>query len=283
MHITFHRLLNLLFILSIFIFFNQEIIASAHETKLHLNKEMPKTIHISAEEYAPYTSSTMKHNGIAAHIISEAFKTQGITVIYDFYPAKRSYRLAVEGLNDGTLPWVFREDRISFFYYGEIAMKAGIDGFFHFKDFDLEWDANNVDFSKVSHVRMAGVRGYNYGKDFQEAEKSKMINVHRVTKAEQGFKMLQAGHIQAFYMENIAGFHVLNKLLSKNKFKEVIHTTSDNSKSINYYLLLSKKSKNGKYFLEKMNKGIKILHKSGQYTQFLKDLKEGKYIINYYK
>ncbi|NQY93359.1 MAG: transporter substrate-binding domain-containing protein [Campylobacteraceae bacterium] len=247
------------------------------------DSDMPKVIHISTEEYAPYTSNTMKHNGIAAHIISEALKTQGITVIYDFYPAKRSYNLAGEGFRDGTLPWVFREDRIAMFYYGEIVMEAGVDGFFHLKDFKFEWDANNVDFSKVSHLRMAGVRGYNYGKDFQEAEKSKIINVHRVTKAEQGFKMIQAGHIQAFYMENIAGFHVLNKLSYQNDFKEIVHTTSDNSKSINYYLLLSKKAKNGKYFLEKMNKGIKLLHQNGQYAKFLKDLKDGKYIIKYQK
>ncbi|NQY94483.1 MAG: hypothetical protein HRT43_09980, partial [Campylobacteraceae bacterium] len=78
-HITFHRLLNLLFvcfIVSISTSFTQNTYASTYTSP------MPKVIHISTEEYAPYTSSTMKHNGIAAHIISEAFKTQGITVIY---------------------------------------------------------------------------------------------------------------------------------------------------------------------------------------------------------
>ena len=68
------------------------------------------TIRIATEEYPPYTSQNLNHFGIDAHIVSEAFKTQGITVEYHFFPGARSYKLARTGTYDATLPWANPQD-----------------------------------------------------------------------------------------------------------------------------------------------------------------------------
>ena len=54
-----------------------------------------RTIRIATEEYPPYTSQNLNHFGIDAHIVSEAFKSQGIAVEYQFFPEARSFKLAV--------------------------------------------------------------------------------------------------------------------------------------------------------------------------------------------
>ncbi len=42
--------------------------------------DSPKTIRISNGEWAPYMSENSAHYGLASHIVSEAFKLEGITV-----------------------------------------------------------------------------------------------------------------------------------------------------------------------------------------------------------
>lgn len=242
-------------------------------------QHFPTTIHIATEEYPPYTSSQLPHNGIAAHIITEAFALEGIKVVYEFLPGARSYKKATSGNADGTLPWVYRKEREAAFYYGEPVLEAGVDGFFHLKDFNFSWDSKNIDYAKISNLRVGGVLGYNYGKAFQEAEKSGLIEVSRVESVEQGFKMLLKGHLQLFFLEDKPGYYQLFSQFSKDNANKITHTKEEERVTMYTYLLLSKQAKYPEYFLSKMNKGIKKLHENGHYSKIMNDLHNGEYTI----
>ncbi len=54
----------------------------------------PERVSIATEEYPPYTSQILKHNGITSHIVREAFRAEGSELSYRFYPAARAIMLA---------------------------------------------------------------------------------------------------------------------------------------------------------------------------------------------
>lgn len=56
-----------------------------------------ETVILSTNEWPPFLSESMKHNGVAAHIVREAFAAEGITVRYVFLPWKRAYHEALSG------------------------------------------------------------------------------------------------------------------------------------------------------------------------------------------
>lgn len=52
---------------------------------------------LSNGEWAPYLSENLPHYGAASHIVQAAFAAVDVEVRYEFYPWKRSYKLALEG------------------------------------------------------------------------------------------------------------------------------------------------------------------------------------------
>ena len=45
-----------------------------------------QTVVLSSGEWLPFQSQNLKHGGVVAHIVSEAFKTQDIQVELEYYP-----------------------------------------------------------------------------------------------------------------------------------------------------------------------------------------------------
>ena len=94
-------------------------------------------IYIATEEYPPYTAQAMKHNGIDCHIVSEAFASEGIKVVYKFYPGARSYMMAENGHVDGTLPWAKRKGRDEIFYFSDPVIESDTEQLHYLKGFEF--------------------------------------------------------------------------------------------------------------------------------------------------
>lgn len=87
----------------------------------------------ATEEYPPYTSEKLKHYGIDSHIVSEAFRIEGIDVEYQFFSGARSYAMAKEGSVDGTLPWALRAERKQFFWYSDPVIQVDHEQFYYLR------------------------------------------------------------------------------------------------------------------------------------------------------
>ncbi len=260
-----NRLSTLLLIL--FLFFSTNSLAE-------------ETIYIATEEYPPHTSEMLKYYGLDCHIVTEAFALEGISVKYRFYPPKRSLILARKGKVDGVMPWTWRKEREKDFHYPDpVLLKGIVYTFFHLKNFKFDWNPEKPNYNDLKGLTVGANLGYNYGEDFQLAEKFGLINVERVKTQVMNFKKLLASHIQLFIDDEAVGLYKLQSNFTLDEINRISYCQVNNLPSDSLYLLISKKSRKAGRFLEAFNKGLKRLRQSGKYDQFTEESKQGKYII----
>jgi len=237
----------------------------------------PKIINITTEEYLPYTSKTLLDYGIDCHIVSEAFRLEGIEVKYSFYPGARSYKMAQKGEVDATLPWAKRIGREKYFYYSDPIIKVDKEHFFFRKGFTFSWDPVIQDYHAIKGTPVGAIIAYNYGKKFQDAEKQGIIETHRVSGQEQLFRMLLAGRIDLVISKAQVAQNILQTHFSTEEANQ-IELRPENSKKPGYdYLLISKQKPNARYYMNAFNSGLEKLHANGQYQMFIEAFLKGEY------
>lgn len=234
-------------------------------------------IRVGIGEWAPYTSSELKHNGIVSHIISESFALEGIKVEFNFNPWKRTMQLTKEADLDATAIWRYKETWAQDFLYSDSVIETG-HVFFHRKDNHFNWSK----YTDLTGVSMSGVNGFFYNKELDDAIKSGQIKMHRVKEEVQGLKMVLRGHIDVFPIVEEAGYYLLSKEFNKDEINQLTHhsksLTPKNERPM--YVLFTKRSEKSAYLLKKFNSGLKKLKESGKYNLFFKNLKEGTYYKN---
>ena len=70
-------------------------------------------VRLTLMEYAPLIGKRLEGNGIEPTIVTAAFKKVNVDAEYIFFPPARSYQAAEEGVYDGTIGWVWSEERES--------------------------------------------------------------------------------------------------------------------------------------------------------------------------
>lgn len=68
-------------------------------------------VRLTLMEYAPLMGEKVKGYGIEPAIVTAAFKQVNIDVEYDVFPPARSMKSAEKGIYDGTVGWVWSEER----------------------------------------------------------------------------------------------------------------------------------------------------------------------------
>lgn len=240
--------------------------------------QAPKTIDISTEEYPPYTSFHLNHFGIDSHIVSEAFRLEGIDTKYHFFPGARSFDMAKRGEVDARLPWAKRPGREKDFFYSEPVIKVDIEQLFFRQGFRHDWDPMRRDYRDLAGLRIAAIISYNYGEKFQSAEASKLVHVERVRDLKIAFLMLLNNRVDMVISKERVADHALQSNFQSSQISQIQRIAEHEDTNQYDYLLFSRRSPNAKFFLEAYNRGLKKLKEGGLYDKFLADLKAGKYI-----
>jgi len=228
-------------------------------------------IKITNGEWTPLLSPKMKHYGLASHIISEAFLLEGVKVNYGFFPWARAYKLAVSGKWDATAIWQSNDERISKFLFSDpVLMTRNV--YFHLKKKKIVWSS----IEDLKEYRIGATLNYFYGKEFEMAEKNKILKVEREATDEINFKKLFYGRIDIFPLDIVVGYSMIRKLYpNENADKFTNHPKIILEKPL--HLLISKNSKKAEIFIKKFNSGLKKLKKSGRFEEFKQNLKKGDY------
>jgi polar amino acid transport system substrate-binding protein len=240
-------------------------------------EDAPGTILISSEEYPPYTSENLKDYGIDAAIVTAAFRLEGINTQYVIYTSARSYQMARLGKVDATLPWAIREGREKDFYYSDPVIKVEVEHFYSLKNAPFDWDPGNPDMVRVRGNKVATITGHNYGEIFQDAEKRGLIKTKRLDTLSQGFSMLLAGRVNAVITKKHVADRVLAEQFTIESRAKLVSVPVSQAVPTYDYLLFSRQSVYGEYFLKAFNKGLKKLHDSGGYLQLIDDLARSVY------
>ena len=232
-----------------------------------------ETIHITTGEFPPWSSENLKHHGITSHIISEAFKLEGYTVKFTFFPWSRVYELAKDGKEyQATSYWYPSDERAKEFYYSD-ALQTDKMVFFHMKDKPLP-DWKTLDDFK--DMRIGATREYTYTKEFWDAKESGRLDIEIANTDELNFKKLLKGRIDTFPTGPLSG----QKVLRESFGMEAASTVTFHSKPLvapTAHLLFSKQLDNGDELVATFNRGLSKLRESGRYAELQDDLVAGRY------
>jgi len=225
-------------------------------------------------EWPPYMSEKLRDSGLASHIVSSAFKLEGVDVKYGWYKWKRAFVFAQSGEWGGTVGWIKTPEREVDFYYSDPIFSAEM-VFFHLKDKAFKWDS----IADLTGLTIGGTIGYvDYGKEFLAAEKDKSINVYRLTTDVKNFAKLLRGRVDIFPLTKEVGYNLLHNNFS-NEETSLITNHDKALDAFEYHLILSKKAEGSKDLIEKFNRGLRTMKQSGEYDNFFRNAKNGFYTL----
>ncbi len=222
-----------------------------------------ETICIANGEWPPYQSKALKHDGVASHIVTEAFAYSGINVVYHFLPWKRGFEEVKKGNCHGAFLWTKSEKRERDFLFSDTFIQ-GKSVLFHLKSLPLAW--NSVE--DLKQYRLGGVIGYRYGVEIDTADRNGDIKIHRAIEDKQLFSMLLLKRIDAFPMTLSAGYVLLNKEFTNEQIDMITHHPKP-TKMDYYRLMFSKKMEENQRYLSLFNRGLEKLRQSGRYDRYI--------------
>ncbi len=255
---------RLISFISIFILVTSHVCAKS-DSSHSIVKNINKTITFSTLEAPPYISERLPHGGVILKIISEAYKCEGYTVNYEWFPSKRAEYSASKGLFNGFVGGQITKDREEQFSFGDPIGSLDI-VFFHLKDYSFDWETID-DIKGLTVGSTVGVKGY--GADFWGAAKKGEFSIEYTYEHIHSIRQLLAGRIDVFPTQKIIGFAIINKFLTENDARKItFHQKPLNSSD--YYILFNKEnSLNNPKIIKDFNTGLRKLKKSGKYQQWM--------------
>jgi polar amino acid transport system substrate-binding protein len=237
-------------------------------------------IRITNGEWKPFYSENLKYYGLDSHIVTEAFASEGIRVIYGFFPWKRSYEQSKKGKWDGTVGWPYGKERENFHYYSKQPVNEGNWVFFHLKDSAFDWDNMN-DVKKARIGITLGDWVMDGDDEFTKALREGKLKYDRAPRDELNFLKLNAGRIDVFPQQLDVGYEQIRMLISEKKLTEdeasrITHHPEPFRK-MPLYLLLSKKIARNRQMIDLFDKGFARLKESGKYDRFVDESRRGEY------
>ncbi|HYD78546.1 MAG TPA: transporter substrate-binding domain-containing protein [Paucimonas sp.] len=242
------------------------IVAAALLLAVPLAAHAQSVVRLTNGEWPPYHSEEAPHYGVASHIVAEAFRLQGIGVLYGFFPWRRALDLARIGEWDGAATWLKSADRERDFYFSEPVLDSQY-VFFHLKDAPFAWSS----IGDLAKYRLGITNEYFYGHEFMDALKNGQLQAEGVPSDEQNFRKLLAGRIDAFPIDKRVAIALLKKHFSAPE----IHRLAYDARPLYsepLHLLLSKKNPANRKLIEEFNKGLKKLKANGQYEAYLREV-----------
>ncbi|MCZ4279858.1 transporter substrate-binding domain-containing protein [Kiloniella laminariae] len=178
----------------------------------------PKTVYLTNGEWPPYSSRHLDHYGFFSRIVTEALTLEGYSVVYGFFPWKRSYELAKKGHWEGTIGWAPTEERQTDFYFSsEIVNVEKV--FFHLRDKSFDW--NKVE--DLADYRLGVTAGYTYGRDFDQLRQDEGLKIDESNNDKANLVKLLRGRIDAFPLELDVGYYMIQSTLKKRDASKITH------------------------------------------------------------
>jgi len=233
---------------------------------------LAETIRITNGEWEPFLSNYSYQYGLNSHIVTEAFKLEGVDVIWFFFPWQRASENAKDIENwDASCCWWPNEERKKEFLVSDAIINTSF-VFYHLKSVEFHWES----LQDLQGMKIGATSQYHYGTEFMEAITANNLDVEFTIKDEFNYKKLLAGRIKIFPNDPSVGYAQIRNYLSADEAKLLTHHPKVFGVST-LHLIMSKNNKRNKYFLEKFNRGLNKLKLSGRYQQMIKDMNTGKY------
>lgn len=230
-----------------------------------------QSIRLCINEWSPWFSRDLKYYGLTSRIVTEAFKSEGIKVIYVFRPWKRCLGEAKAGTIDGTPGWFKNKDRTKHYYFSKKIAETK-NAFFYLKSTKFDW--KSVD--DLTKYKIGIVNGYSYGDKINNAEKEGRLTLIRSLDDKINFRQLFNKRVDVILSEFEVGKSILSSNYKQEQNKLVKHHALF-SLTEDVYLLLSKKNAANAKLIKQFNKGLDVLTADGTVSKFYRESRRGDY------
>lgn len=236
-------------------------------------KESAGTIlRITNGEWPPFTSRTFVHGGVLSRIVADAFALEGIDVRYGYFPWKRAYAYARDGIWDGSVGWAPTPSHLRDLEMSDPVIQVD-KALYHLKSVPFDW--KTID--DLRRWRVAGTAGYSYGAEWDKAVQEGRLKVEEVALDEQNIEKLVSGGVDAVAMEIDVAEYLIRTRLSKADAERVVrHPALLMSTPV--CLSLSRKLRDAPALIERFNRGLAKLKASGKYNRYLAESRKGTYL-----
>lgn len=232
-------------------------------------------VRLTNGEWPPYSSEKLKYYGVFSRVVTDAFALEGVKVKYDFFPWKRSYKMAKDGRWDGSVTWAPTIERKRDFYFSDpVTLNTKV--FFHLKSYRFDWNSIN----DLRGLSIGVTAQYTYGEAFDRAWKEGKIEVQEVNNDKQKIFMLLKKRLHIFPMEMDVGYYLIQSNIPPNDVQLITHHHKPIQQTP-ICLVISKKIevKRSQWLLELFNRGLKRLKDTGKYEQYLLESRRGEYTL----
>jgi polar amino acid transport system substrate-binding protein len=232
-------------------------------------------IRLTNGEWLPYTSATLPHYGPHSHIVTEAFAQEGWTVDYDFYPWARAIDLVERGSYDGSIPWLFSEERQAegLLLYSPSPFTETCDVFFHRTDFAFDWQT----VEDLQGARIGLILEYSTTKELEALKESGYdLTLDITTSEEANFQKLLLNRIDIFPAEREVGLAFLRQQLTPEEAAQITYHPVP-WRCGGLHLVVSQTNPQAEALLAVFEQGLQKLRESGRYEQIMQDFATGVY------
>lgn len=217
---------------------------------------------LSNGEWPPYLSERLPYYGSLSRVVTEAFESQGIKVDYRFYPWRRAYVEAQQGVVQGSLLWTATPERKAEFLYSDPVYTTE-DVLFYRKARPVHWQQ----LSDLSGFILGGAIGYTYGEEFGRLEDKGVLHVERIANEEMNFEKLLLGRVTAFPMDREVGRYMIAH--SPHNLADQVDFDPRVIMSAPLHLIITRKDPSGPEVLRKFNAGLAQLQQAGKIDEYV--------------
>ncbi|HVJ42278.1 MAG TPA: transporter substrate-binding domain-containing protein [Dongiaceae bacterium] len=220
-------------------------------------------------DWPPYFAQDLKHNGIFAYIVTQAFAAVGYPVAYSYLPWKRALAEAQEGSLDGSPGWKATDERrVHFLFSDPVITSTSV--LFHLKSMPFAWST----LDDLKGKRIGVTAGYSYGPDFDAAVADRRLTAETARDDATAFKMLLAKRTDIVVMNRDVGLDLLSRNLAPAEAALIGYDPKpvDEQPSC---LAISKASPRATQLIADFNRGLAYIRDQGVLDQAKRDLAAG--------
>ncbi len=222
-------------------------------------------VRLALMEYPPLIGVKLEGSGIEPIIVTAAFKKVNVDVEYVFFPPARTYQAAEKGVYDGTLGWVWSEEREKSFNYSDPVFQAPL-LLFHLKEFSFDWET--IDDLRGIPI---GITAKNYyGPEFHQAMDAGILTTDEASKDVIQFDKLLRHRIKLYPMNYYTGYYLIREKFIREQAALFTHHSRPLKTSV-YHVLFSKAVEENEAMVEQFNQGLRQLKESGEYDRIISD------------
>ena len=211
-------------------------------------------------EWPPYAGEKLEGGGFAVAVVKAVFAEMGRRSQLKFYPWKRCEAYVQQGIAWATFPYAITPEREAHYLFSD-PLFEGKDVWFYYGE-----KMQSVDYEELTDLRpytIGGASGYWYSELFREAG----LTIDKTSNDVVGLRKLQAGRIDLFPMNELAGVWLINSYFPAQRHRFGI--LKKPLRHLQNALMVSKNYPNSRELLQEFNGALQRVRAKGIDRQLL--------------